>query len=67
MTSQPRETQHKLEVGQMNKLKGNLLRMLAMNAYVGVVEVSDRSSKTAIDEFDWNGMRVGLGLQEMLP
>ena len=41
--------------------------MLAMNAYAGVVEVSDRSSKTAINEFDWNGMRVGLRLQQMLP
>ena len=41
--------------------------MLAMNAYAGVVEVSDRSSRISINEFDWNGVRVGLGLRQMLP
>ena len=67
VTNQPGKTQHKLEVDEVHKLKGNLLRMVAMNAYAGVVEMSDRSSRTAINEFDWNGMRVGLGLQQMLP
>ena len=38
-----------------------------MNLDAGVVEMSDRSSGTAINEFDWNGMRVGLGLQQILP
>ena len=67
VTSQPREPQHKLEVGQVHKLKGNLLRVLSMNPDAGVVEMGDRSSRTAINEFDWNRMRVGLGLQQMLP
>ena len=66
MTNQPRKPQHKLKVGQGDKLKGNLLRMLAMNAYARVVEVSDRGTKTAIDEFDRNRMRVGLGLQQVV-
>ena len=67
MTSQPRKTQHELEVGQVDKLKGNLLCVLSMNPDAGVVEVCDRSSRAAINEFDGDGLRVGLGLQQMLP
>ena len=67
MTSQPRKTQHELEVGQVDKLKGNLLCVLSMNLDAGVVEVCDRSSTAAINEFDGDGLRVGLELQQMLP
>ena len=42
VTCEPREAQHQLEMGQIYKLKGNLLGMPAMNADTGRKKMGDR-------------------------
>ena len=66
VTSQPRKAQHQLEVGQIDKLKGNLLSMLAMNANAGRVKMGDGGGKTAINKLNRDGVGVWYGLQKIL-
>ena len=66
MASEPRKTQHELEVSQGDELKGNLLRVLPMNSDAGGVEVCNRSCRTAVNEFNGDGVGMWLGLQQMV-
>ena len=62
---QPRKTQHQREVGEVDELKGNVLRVGAMNADAGGVEVSDGGGRAAVNEFHRDGMGVGGALQHV--
>lgn len=48
---------------QRHQLQGNVLLMLSMDADTGGIEVGDGSSRTAVDEFHGDGVRVGYGPQ----
>ena len=60
---QPWKSQNHREVGQRHQLKGNPLLVLTMDAHTGRKEVGDRGCGSAVDELNWDRMRVGLGLQ----
>ena len=60
---QPGKSQDHRKVGQRHQLKGNLLFVLTMDAHTGRKEVDDRGCGTAVDELNWDGVRVGLCLQ----
>ena len=55
----PREPQYELEVGELNDVQGNVLRVYAMNAESGGNEMCNWGCRTAIDEL--HGDRVGVG------
>ena len=63
VADEPGEAKHQWEVRQADELKGNVFYMRAMNTDAEGVEMGDRSGRTAVDEFDRDGMRVGGGLQ----
>ena len=63
MAGEPRESHDQREVGQRDQLKGNLLRVAAMDANVSRIEVDNGGGKTAVDKLNWDGARVGLRLQ----
>ena len=63
VADEPGEAKHQGEVRQADELKGNVFCMRAMNADAGGVEMGDMGGRTAVDEFDRNGMGVGGGLQ----
>ena len=60
---QPWESQDHREVGQRHQLEGNVLFMLTVDAHTGREEVGDGGCGTAVNELNWDGMWVGLGLQ----
>ena len=60
---QPWEAEDHREVGQRHQLEGNVLFVLTMDAHTGGKEVGDRGCGTAVDELNWDGVRVGLCLQ----
>ena len=66
VAGEPRETQDQREVGQRDQVEGNILRVAAMNADAGRIEVGDGGGKTAVDELNWDGAGMGLGLQIVL-
>ena len=55
----PGEPQHQLEVGELDDVQGNVLRVCAMNVESGGNEMCDTGCRTAIDEI--HGDRVGVG------
>ena len=63
---EPRETQDQREVGQRDQLEGNTLRVAAMDADAGRIEVDDGSGRTPVDELNWDWGGMGLGLQMVL-
>ena len=65
VTGQPREAQDEGKVSQCHQLEGDVLLMLAMDAYAGGIVVGDGSRRAAVDELDWDGVRVGERLQEV--
>ena len=66
LAGEPRETQDQREVGQRDQLEGNILPLAAMNADAGRIEVGDGGGRTAVDELNWDGAGMGLGLQIVL-
>ena len=66
VAGEPRETQDQREVGQRDQLEGNILRVAAMNADAGRIQVGDGGGTTAVDELNSDGARMGLGLQIVL-
>ena len=65
MADQPWEAQDEGKVCQRHQLQGNVLLVLAMDANAGGVVVGDGSCRAAVDEFDRDGMGVGLGLKQV--
>ena len=65
--SQPGEAQDQLEVSQREHLKGKGFSMVAMDAKLRGEKVSDRASggTAAINEFNWDGLGKGGGVQMM--
>ena len=61
VAGEPRETQD-----QRDQLEGNILRVAAMNADAGRIEVGDGGGRIAVDELKWDGAGMGLGLQIVL-
>ena len=66
VAGEPWETQDQGEVGQRDQLEGNILRVAAMNADAGKIEVGDGGGRTAVDELNWDGAGMGLGLHIVL-
>ena len=64
VAGEPRKTQDQREVGQRDQLEGNILRVAAMNAYGGRIEVDDGGGKTAVDELNWDGAWRGTRAEE---
>ena len=62
VAGEPWEPKHQLEVGELNDLQGNVLRVGAVDADAGRVEVGDRSGAAA-DELHKDGVGVRVGLQ----
>ena len=46
----PGEPQHQLEVGELDDVQGNVLRVYTMNAESGGNKMCDRGCRTAINE-----------------
>ena len=62
VVGQPWEAQYQREVSELDELQGNVLRVGAVDADAGRVEVGDRSGAAA-DELHKDGVGVRVGLQ----
>ena len=65
VAGQPWEAEDEGEVGQRHQLQGDVLLMRAMDPDPGRKVVCDGGRRAAVDELDWDGVGVGLGLQEV--
>ena len=65
VTGQPGEAEDEGEMSQRHQLQGDVLLMLAMDPDPGREVVGDGGLRAAVDEFDRDGMGVGLGLKEV--
>ena len=61
VVGQPGEPQHQLEVGELDDVQGNVLRVYAMNAESGGNEICDWGCRTAINELHRDRVGVGKG------
>ena len=59
VAGEPRETQDQREVGQRDQLEGNILRVAAMNADAGMIEVGDGGAE--LPSMSSTGMGQGWG------
>ena len=60
---QPGESQHELEVSELDDVQGDVLRMQPMNPKPGGNEMGNRGCGTAVNELDRDGVGVGEGKQ----
>ena len=61
MAGQPGEPQHQLEVGELDVVQGNVLRVYAMNVESGGNEMCDWGYITSINELHKDRVGVGKG------